>query len=63
MDMGDVRNSLIIFGSRNNIILFKVSGLLLFIWLQKTSLECSVQQEQRPLHPLYVIPISSQVLF
>jgi len=38
MDLGDVRNSLLIFGSRKSIILLKVFGLLLFIWLQVTSL-------------------------
>jgi hypothetical protein len=48
MDLGDVRNSLIIFGSCNSITLLKVSGLLLFILLQVTSFGCGVQQQQRP---------------
>jgi hypothetical protein len=61
MYLGDVRNCLIIFISRNSIMLLKVSGLLLFSWLQVTSLGCGLQQ--RTLPPLYVIPIWSQVLF
>ena len=57
MNQGDVRNCLIIFVSRNSIILLKVPGLLLSIWLQVTSLGCGLQQQQqRPLPPLYVIP-------
>ena len=57
MNLGDVRNCLIIFVSRNSIILLKVPGLLLSIWLQVTSLVCGLQQQQqRPLPPLYVIP-------
>jgi hypothetical protein len=65
MDLVDVINFLIIFISRNSIILLKVSGLLLFSWLQVTSLGCRLQQQQqqRPLPPLFVIPIWSQVLF
>jgi len=51
MDLRDVRNSLIVFGSRNSIILLKVSGLLLFIWLQVTSLGCGMQQQRPPPTP------------
>ena len=51
MDFGDVRDSLMIFGSRNSVILLKLSGLLLLIWMQVTSLGCGVQQQGPPFPP------------